>query len=162
MVGKVLITQGTRPFAQRVAKLLSAQRVVWFGAADEIPDVLLRMDSYLKIPRADAQAFAHEILKICLDHEIEILIPLGEHELYPMAEARQLFSEYGIAIWVPGVAQLAELPVIGNPPRQFPLMVLCHGTVVVGAHGGERYGALSGVFTQSDSGGELALCCVAD
>lgn len=162
MAGPVLITWGTRPFAQRVAKLLPAAQPVLFCAADELPEVLLRSGNYLRAPRADSPAFVHEMLKICLDNNVKTLIPLGSNELYAMAEARQLFSEYGIAIWVPEVIDLAELAVIENPPRQLPLLLLHKGNTVTGAREDEQYDTLSGVFTPSDSGDELALCCIAD
>lgn len=162
MTGKVLITQGTRPFAQRVAKLLPAQQTVLFCAADEMPDVLLRAGNYFKAPRADTPAYVHEMLKVCLDNEIGTLIPLGENELYLMAGARPLFLEYGIAVWIPEAVDLAELAIIANPPRQLPLLVLYNGVAIAGDHESERYDALSGIFTRSDSGDELALCCIAD
>lgn len=161
MASTVLITQGTRPFAQRVAKLLPAVQTVLF-CADELPVVLLRVGNYFKAPSTDTPAFVHEMLKLCLDNDVDTLIPLGKHELYAMAEARQLFSEYDIAIWVPEVADLTALPVIENPPRQLPLLLLHNGTAITPALYGGHFDTLSGVFTPSDSGDELALCCIAD
>lgn len=160
--GNVLITKGTRPLAQRVAKLLPAGPRILFGSSDEVPDVLLRTGNYLRIPRADAAAFVHEVLKICLDREVATLIPLGADELYPMAEARLLFDEYGIAVCVPEKARLTDLVVIENPPRQLPLLVLHDGRPIHDADGAGQYDGLSGVFTPSDSGDEWALCCIAD
>ncbi|WP_143053828.1 ATP-grasp domain-containing protein [Parapedobacter koreensis] len=162
----MLITQGMRPFAQRVANQLSERqrKHVLFGSSEEMPQVLLRLDNYLKIPQVSTAAFAHEMLKTCLDKHVAILIPLGVDELYPLAEARQLFSEYGITICVPSPTELAELAIIENPPKQLPLLLLHHGRPVVAdqeqAIG--QYGTLSGVFSPADSGDELALCCVAD
>lgn len=162
MAGGVLITQGTRPFAQRVAKFLQAQHMVLFGSAEEFPEVLLRSGNYLRIPAVTAPVFVHEILKVCLDNGIETLIPLGEHELYPMAKARQLFSEYGISVWIPEETELQSLAVIKNPPKQLPLLLLCDGRALSEPHGNELHGTLSGVFTARAPGGGLALCCIAD
>lgn len=160
---KVLVTQCTRPLAQRVAKLLPAGQPVLFASAEAVPGVLLHMGNYLTIPRAGEQAFVHEMLKTCLDRQVGALLPLGMAELQPLAGAQQLFSEYGIDILVPSVAELGQLLIIENPPRALPLMVLYNGTGLSGAvNGDERYGSLSGVFTLSDSGDELALCCVAE
>ncbi|WP_139378635.1 hypothetical protein [Parapedobacter luteus] len=161
----MLITQGTQPFAQRVANRLPAgqrQHMV-FGSADGMPQALLSLENYLEIPKANAPAFAHEMLKICLDRNISALIPLGVNELYPLSEARQLFSEYGIAVWVPALAELAAVAVIKNPPKQLPLLLLLDGKIAEPPTVGDKsYGTLSGVFTQLESGDELALCCVGD
>ncbi|WP_257669066.1 hypothetical protein [Parapedobacter tibetensis] len=163
MSSKVLITQGTRPFAQRVARELSSpKQQVLFGSADEVPDVLLRTGNYLRIPHPSMPVFVHELLKICLDSEVDILIPMGKNELYPLAKARPLFAEYGVEVWVPDVADLAGLVIIESPPRKLPLLVVSDGVVVTGPEAGKRHGTLSGVFIPSDSGDEMALCCIAD
>lgn len=144
-LGKVLITYGTRPLAQRVARLLPAGQPVVFGSADEVPEVLLRTGNYLSIPRSAAPAFVHEVLKVCLDRAVTTLVPLGANECYPMAEAKPLFAEYGIAVAVPDLTELESLVIIENPPRQLPLTLFPNG-----------------IFTPSDSGDEWALCCIAD
>jgi len=162
MQDKVLITQGMRPFAQRVAKLLPVTYTPLFGSAEDVPDVLITQGKFLRIPPVNTPVFIHEVLKKCLDKEISAVIPLGIEELYPMAEARPLFSEYGIDIWVPDVAELANLPIIENPPKQLSLIVLAEGRAINGG-GLDKVGeGVSGIFTRSDSGDELALCCIAD
>lgn len=160
MKNNVLITQGMRPFAQRVAKRLPNTYNPLFASAEDVPYVLINGGNFLKIPDADTAAFIHEVLKRCLDREISTVIPLGIQELYPMAEARQLFSEYGIDVWVPNVTALAELPIIENPPKQLPLIVLSEGHDIGGGNVDLRFHDLSGVFTPSDAGEELALCCI--
>lgn len=162
MKPNVLITQGMRPFAHRVAKKLSTACIPLFGSAEEIPYVLINGGNFTTIPPANAPAFIHEVLKICLDREISAVIPLGAQELYPMAEARQLFSEYGVDIWVPPVTVLAGLPIFENPPKELPLTILSGGRVIAGGNVGQQVESLSGVFTSSDSGEEWALCCIAD
>src|SRR5690606_24006306 len=104
----------------------------------------------------------HEMIKRCLDREISVVLPLGVDEMYPLAEARPLFSEYGIEIWVPDVNLLADLPIIENPPKQLTLIVLAQGRPIANGNASMRFEGLSGVFTPSDSGDELALCCIAE
>ncbi len=164
MQGNVLITQGTRPFAQRIARSLSEIYTLSFGSADDIPSVLLQMGNYLNIPSASSPAFVHEMLKRCLDREIGSLIPLGADELQPMAAARPLFSEYGIDIWVPDSATLRGLSRVYNPPKHLALTVLHAGKPVIGQGGGGLHEGLSGVFSSTDPGSEQpwALCCIAD
>lgn len=162
MQNNVLITHGIRPFAQRIARTLPEAYRPFFGSAEDIPSVLLNRDNFLRIPQVNEPVFIHEVLKRCLDNGIVSVIPLGIDELYPLAEARPLFSEYGIEIWVPDVTALAELPVIPNPSKQLPLVLLCDGMAITDGNRDRRFEGLSGVFTPSDSGDELALCCIAD
>src|SRR5690606_18818654 len=96
LADRVLITQGTRPFAQRVGKLLQMEQSVQFGTAEEIPDVLLQTSKYIRLPAADIPAFEHEMLRTCLDNGIDVLIPLGETEVYLLSMVLALFAEYGI------------------------------------------------------------------
>lgn len=161
-MGSILITQGTRPFAQRVARQLPAGQRIVFGAADEMPEVLLQSGNYIRLPNARSSAFAHEMLKICLDRQLTKLIPLGKQELGRLMEAKVLFEEYGMQLLLPERHAMETLMVIENPPAQLPVMVLENG-LPIGDHTASRMdAALSGVFTQSDSGDEIALCCIAD
>ncbi len=161
MASRVLITQGTRPFAQRLGKLLQAEHTVQFGSAEEIPFVLLQTGRYVQFPGISTGAFEHGLLRICLDNSIDVLIPLGEEEIDLLVRAKQLFAEYGIAIWGPDAADPGQLTLIKNPGRHLPLLVFDHGIAVVGETGSEQPSTLSGVFTPLASG-ELALCCIAD
>lgn len=161
-MGSILITQGTRPFAQRVARHLPAGQRIVFGAADEMPEVLLHNGNYVRLPSPRSSTFAHEMLKICLDRQVATLIPLGKLELGRLMEARILFEEYGVQLLLPERRALETLVVIENPPAQLPLMVLENGVPITDHAAGRMDAALSGVFTQSDSGDEIALCCVVD
>ncbi len=165
MAQYTLITQGTKPLAQRLARLLPATHRVVFGAADEMPEVLLRSGNYVRIPQAVSPAFAHEMLKRCLDSQVEVLIPLGKYELKPLLEAKLLFNEYGIRILLPEQSLFDQLMLFENPPVQLPLHVLENGQPLNQAAvdiTGPMDTGLSGVFILSDSGDEAALCCLAD
>lgn len=162
MQNKVLITQGMRPFAQRVAKLLPVTYTLLFGSAEDVPNILIDNGNFVRIPHANTPIFIHEVIKKCLDREISVVIPLGVEELYPLAKGRPLFSEYGIEIWVPDVNVLANLSVVENPPKQLTLIVLAEGRSIPDGNADKRFEGLSGVFTPSDSDDELALCCIAD
>lgn len=163
MVSRVLITQGMRPFAQRVGKLLQGQYTVQFGAAEEIPQVLLHTGNYIQFSGVDAAAFEHELLRACLDNGIDAVIPLGEREIGLLARTQQLFAEYDIAIWMPDVTYPDELKLLRNPERHLPLVVLDHGVAVGG--GDQSFvqpTELSGVFARPMPSETLALCCIAD
>jgi len=134
-----------RAFAQRVARRLPASYKPLFGSAEEVPQVLLDQGNFCSLLPVTAPAFLHQLLKVCLDRQVAAILPLGIEELYPIAEARSLFSEYGVEVWLPDAATLASIPIIENPPKQLRLKL-----------------TEEGVFTPSDSGNELALCCVSE
>ena len=99
-MNKILITYGTQPFAQRVGRLLSSAFTVVYASSELFPDLLLKQ-SHHRIPRGSHTSFAHEILKLCLDQGIEVLLPLGKMEVKSIHEARVLFEEYGISVLLP-------------------------------------------------------------
>ena len=162
MKGKVLITQGTQPFAQRVGKLLDGQYEVCYGAAGDIPAVLLRNKNYLQLPVHTEAAFEHEVLRTCLDRAVDAVIPLGEKEMDLLGRARQLFTEYGIAIWLPDAAHPSGPGLLKNPDRRFPLVVVDRGVVMAGEQRSDLGTTLSGVFAEVNGEKELALCCITD
>ncbi|MEC3881420.1 hypothetical protein [Parapedobacter sp. 10938] len=161
MASRILITHGTRPFAQRVGKLLRDRYEVRFGSADDVPHVLLQTGNYIQFPGVDTAAFEHELLRTCLDNHIDAVVPLGEKEMGLLARAQLLFAEYSIAIWMPDGGYLGGLNLLRNPERQWPLVVLDHGVAVAGAQLEEQPTALSGVFTRPSPTEALALCCIA-
>ena len=134
-----------QPFAQRVAKQLPAIDKPLFGSAEDIPQVLIAQGTFLRIPPVTAPTFIHELLKHCLDRAVSAILPLGRDELYPLAQARPLFSEYGVAVWLPEISVLAGVAVLENPPKGVALHI-----------------SPEGVFAYADSGEEKALCCIAD
>lgn len=166
MAGSILITYGTRPLAQRVGKLLQGAYEVQFGSAADIPHVLLQTGKYIQLPGADTAAFEHALLRICLDSSIDVVIPLGTKEIDFLVATKQLFAEYGIAIWVPDAAYGAFDRLV-NPERRLPLVVLNHGVAVAGELQEVQPDMLSpvmlsGVFARPVPMDGLALCCIAD
>ena len=163
MADYMLITQGTQPFAQRLGRQLAAGRQVLFGAADGLPEVLLRSGNYVRLPHVDTSAFTHEMLKVCLDHGVTHLVPLGISELRPLLEAKILFGEYGVSVLLPDSRVFDELTHFENPPAQLPLVVLEDGKPIDQLEPEEIADAsLSGVYVRSDSGDTFALCCLSD
>ncbi|SEM92019.1 hypothetical protein SAMN05216436_10957 [bacterium A37T11] len=156
----ILISQGTHPFAQRLAKLLVSFECC-YGITDP-HSPLLQTTKYLLIPDAGSPHFVHGLLKSCLDRQIQLLIPLGQRELIPLAQAAPLFSEYGIDILLPSQQDLSFYPVLVDPARSCYPMVLHNGRDISGSSQKDSYELLSGIYIASDDGGELTLCCVTD
>jgi hypothetical protein len=155
---KILITFGTRPLAMRVAKRLAKSYSILYASSEEIPALLLQSGNYVRIPKGLLPTFAHEVLKLSLDQQVDYVLPLGDLELEPLAEAKTLFEEYQIAVLVPDKDKLKETHVIENPPAELPYVLLYKGTDLFGGDTHEH--TSEGLFVASDSGEDYALACV--
>lgn len=155
---RILITFGTRPLALRITKRLNNRYEVIYASSEEIPDLLLKSGNYFRIPSGLLPTFAHEMLKLCLDQQIDLLLPLGVFELKSLTESKTLFEEYGVAVLAPDKEVLVELPILENPPAVLPLLLLSSGHNLLDdtAYTIKQ----DGLFAAGDSGEELALCCV--
>ncbi|WP_293886098.1 MULTISPECIES: hypothetical protein [unclassified Sphingobacterium] len=155
---KILITFGTRPLAMRIAKKLGANFEVLFASSEEIPGLLLKSDKYARIPKGLLPTFAHEVLKLCLDQQVDYVLPLGGFELEPLSVAKVLFEEYQISVLVPDKDLLETIPLMENPPTDLPYRLLSKGNDLLDSTTIER--SFDGLFAASDSGEDLALICV--
>lgn len=152
----ILITYGTRPFAQRLAKQLSSTFNCHFASSEPFPDILLK-SNYRKIPTGPNPTFAHELLKLALDEGYQYILPLGKMELQPLHEARILLEEYGIFVLLP--EELDNCPLIENPPSALDVRIVKQGLDLLS---GEQLTPIyfSGATLLSDAGDEPALCIV--
>jgi carbamoyl-phosphate synthase large subunit len=98
----VLMTGAGAPGGPGIAKALAG-----------IPDVTLHLadmdsmasgrflhDSFFHIPPASDPAFIDTLAEICLQHHIDVLLPLVTRELFLLAEFRESFSHFGTRILV--------------------------------------------------------------
>jgi hypothetical protein len=155
---KILITFGTRPLAMRIARKLSGSFEVLYASSEEIPELLLKSGNYTAIPKGLLPTFAHEVLKLSLDKQVDYVLPLGGFELEPLAEAKVLFDEYQISVLVPDKDILETFSIIENPPADLPYVLLSKGNNLLGAEIYEN--TLDGLMVTSDSAEEFALVCV--
>ncbi|MEI2275053.1 hypothetical protein OHD16_23180 [Sphingobacterium sp. ML3W] len=155
---KILITFGTRPLAMRIARKLSDSFEVLYASSEEIPELLLKSGNYAVIPKGWLPTFAHEVLKLSLDQQVDYVLPLGGFELEPLAEAKVLFDEYQISVLVPDKDILETFSIIENPPADLPYVLLSKGNNLLGEEIYEN--TLDGLLVTSDSAEEFALVCV--
>lgn len=144
----ILITSGVSALSQRVAKLLPECHL-FFADANSVS--FLKGEKYRAIPSSDKSAYVHEVLKVCLDLSIDILIPLGVKELMPLAKSKVLFEEYGITLLLPEVEELTHMQTIVNPNRLDYPEVKVHLDTCVESK-------MKGVFALKPDG-QWGLCC---
>ncbi|UKJ06158.1 hypothetical protein [Solitalea lacus] len=94
---KVLLTGAQLPQTEQIYNALSSGQYTVFLA--DTSD--LTGDFFVQIPLYSDSAFAHKILKLCLDNEFKVVIPQIPAEIKALAPAKTLFAEYGIALICP-------------------------------------------------------------
>jgi hypothetical protein len=125
-----LITAGADAAAYRLQQILDQNSIFYFGDYLPLPDYSSPRKKFIQIPEGRSSSFAHELLALCLDKDIKAIYPLRRAELMPLAEAKQLFTEYGIKIFVPDKDLLPILPLMSGTLCQ--LAVILEGEVVFG------------------------------
>jgi hypothetical protein len=92
-----LITAATTSQAQKLKNSLGNENVI-LGDYSELPDFMLKSMMLLKLPNPSDPAYAHQMLKLCLDKDVDKIYALGGQEKALLNEASLLFNEYGITI----------------------------------------------------------------
>ena len=98
----VLITAASHAEAYKIERLLQLPDVI-FGDHEELPHLSFSGRKFIRIPQGNSASYAHEILDLALNSSVHKIIPLYADEVLPLAEARQLFAEYGISVLVPSL-----------------------------------------------------------
>ncbi|NEU07945.1 hypothetical protein GZH53_06435 [Flavihumibacter sp. R14] len=126
-----LITAASYSQAYKLERLLNLSSVI-FADYQELPQLAYPGKKLMKIPEGNSVSYAHEMLDLALNAGISKIFPLYSSEILPLAEARQLFSEYGISVIVPSIlwvkSQNNDIPSL--PARE--LVVLEKGRLLAG------------------------------
>lgn len=93
----ILITAATTAEAYQLKNKLNSDGVI-LGDHLELPDLMLKSGRMIKLPDPASNAYSHQMLTLCLDRNFDEIYPLRENERLLLAEAGQLFEEYGIKI----------------------------------------------------------------
>lgn len=126
----ILITGAATAEAHRLNRALNFNDVVFADNVD-LPQMLFKETTFFRIPHGNSSSFAHQLLALCLDHHIDVVLPLRREELRALAPARKLFDEYGIKVMVPPQQILTDILVsASNAAHDF--LILYEGMVING------------------------------
>jgi len=153
---KMLLTFGTRAFSQRLANQFEHDFELLMATSEEVPRFLT--SKFLPIPTGANPTFSHELLKFCLDHQIQYVLPLGLEEIKALSATKLLFEEYGIAVLCPELDQLTDILIMENPSNNVQADVYLAGKSLTSNN--SLIVNISGLFATSDDEGELALCTI--
>ncbi len=93
----ILITAANSAEAHRLKNQLKADNII-LGDYQELPAFMLKNSGMIHLPNPASLSYAHEMLTLCLDKEINSLYALREEEFANLLKAEQLFNEYGIVL----------------------------------------------------------------
>jgi hypothetical protein len=96
-----LITGASNAAAFRLARLFAKEDLV-FGSNEQLPN--FSTFKFITIPLATSTSFCHELLKICLDNQINQIFPLLKNEIIELGSSKILFEEFNIKIITPSVS----------------------------------------------------------
>lgn len=93
----ILITAANSAQAHKLKNSLNLGTII-LGDYMDLPAFMLVPGKMIKLPNPQSSAYAHEMLTLCMDNNVDIVYPLKEQEFQLLTEARQLFKEYNIDI----------------------------------------------------------------
>lgn len=103
---KVLITGGKSAQALKLLKAFEGHEIV-LADYGETPSFTSSSYTFLALGEAN-ESIAHNLLNVCLDHNIDCVLPLHEFEILPMAKSTVLFEEFQIQILLPSVTEITQ------------------------------------------------------
>jgi hypothetical protein len=95
-----LITAATSAEAYKLKNKLNRDNIILGDCAD-LPTFMLSSGNIIKLPNPGSLSYAHEMLTLCLDKQIDTVYALKQEEIKLLNEASQLFNEYGIIVHSP-------------------------------------------------------------
>lgn len=146
--------------SQKLMHVFSQEDQVLLGDHVAIPDLLVQSGRYIATASTKNAAFNHEMLKIGISRELDLIVPLRMAEIVQLAECRELFGEYGIQLAVPSPQFLDAVEFIINPGKELRPDILLNGKTFRGGSRIEGLEKESGVCVVSDSGEEAFFCCL--
>jgi hypothetical protein len=124
----VLITSASDSAAFHIARLLEDENLI-FGTIEQMPDIT--GSKFIRIPAASSPSFTHELLKICIDHQIHEIFPLMKDEIVELSSSRVLFEEFDIKIVIPSINSV-YLNFLSPAPQLSKLVVMVNGVFIAG------------------------------
>lgn len=102
---KILITGGKSAVALKISKAFEHHEVI-LADYGEVPMFSSSKYQLMSIGALNLEHIAHTLLSICLDCQVDVLLPLYEFEFEPIAKADVLFGEFNIKALLPKAQQL--------------------------------------------------------
>jgi carbamoyl-phosphate synthase large subunit len=93
-----------RAFQKELKNLYSNQRVFATDMVPELSSACHVADRFFKVCRVTDPIYINELLSLCLDNDVKMVIPTIDTELLVLAENRLLFLQHGIHVIISSVS----------------------------------------------------------
>ena len=94
---KTLVTAATSASAHQLKSKLNSADVI-LGDYLDLPAFMLKSGGMIKLPSPEVDTYAHQMLTLCLDNDIDTVYLLTQQEADILLLSQQLFKEYNISI----------------------------------------------------------------
>ena len=95
---KILITGAASAKAYQLKAKLNGNNILLGDYAD-LPGTMLKAGNMIALPNPADASYAHKMLTLSLDNQIEAIYTLQSAEFALLSEAELLFNEYGIKLY---------------------------------------------------------------
>jgi hypothetical protein len=103
---KILITGGKSATTLKLLKAFEGNEIV-LADYGEIPAFSSASYKFITLGEVN-DAIAHNILNTCLDYGIDMILPVHEFEINPIAKSKVLFEEFNIQVLLPEVTDVLK------------------------------------------------------
>lgn len=104
---KILITGGKSSPSYKILKAFEGEQII-LADYGELPSFSPGSCQLLSLGEKNEETIAHQLLNACLDHEVNMLLPLHEFEVLAVSKAALLFSEFDIEVLLPAMVEIPE------------------------------------------------------
>ncbi|WP_343532124.1 hypothetical protein [Pedobacter sp.] len=105
---KILITGGKTATSLKLIKAFDRASII-LGDYGDAPSIKVNAYEFASLGAWNAEVLAHNLLAKCLDHGVDVLLPLYEAEIEAVSKSLVLFEEFGLKVLLPEPEQLAVL-----------------------------------------------------
>ncbi|MET3113234.1 hypothetical protein AAKU52_000956 [Pedobacter sp. CG_S7] len=102
---KVLITGGNSASSYKILKAFEGSQIL-LADYGEIPVFNAGNYQFISLGEKNDDTIAHHLLNVCLDHGVDLFLPLHEFEITAVSKAIILFEEFNIQVLLPEQAAL--------------------------------------------------------
>jgi hypothetical protein len=103
---KILITGGKSATTLKLLKAFEGYEIV-LADYGEIPSFTSANYKFITLGEVN-DAIAHNILNVCLDYGIDMILPVHEFEINPIAKSKILFQEFNIQVLLPDLTDVLK------------------------------------------------------
>jgi hypothetical protein len=101
---KILITGGKSATTLKLLKAFEGHEIILADYGD-IPSFTSSNYTFITLGEVN-DSIAHNILNVCLDHGVDMVLPVHIFEINPLAKSEVLFEEFNIKVLLPAQTEV--------------------------------------------------------